>query len=580
MASIQGSLTPMQRLFRLLVTYRIEIRFIILYSIVAGLINLSLPLGIQAIIGLIAGGTISASWGVLVLFVMAGALLAGILRLMQLSLMEHIQRRLFADASAEFALRFPRLNLEQLRHEYMPELANRFFDTLTLQKGLPKLLIDGSAAILQIVFSLLLLSFYHPIFVFFSFILLLVVFLLFCITAPRGVSTSLTESKYKYKLAYWLEELGRVSVTFKLAGENNYPLERADQLTNDYLNARMKHWRILMIQFVSSITFKVLCLGGFLILGSFLVMENELNLGQFVASEILILFVVESVEKLIMLHETGYDVLTAVEKIGQVMDMPIEREDGIRVKEFSKPDEAFSVEMRNLSYTYQDGAAKVLEDINLVIGAGERVVVAGYNGSGKSTLLQILSVVKRDFDGMLMFNGLPKQNLHLRSLREHIGDVSSQEDLFKGTILENITVGNPDISLQRVLEVAEAVGLGDFIREQPRGLETELLPGGKNIPGATISKILLARALSPRPKMLVLEEAISRIAFQDRQRIARYITDRKYNWTLICATSDPLLASLCDRIVILESGKIVFEGNFEALQKTEHYQQLFKVKER
>jgi ABC-type bacteriocin/lantibiotic exporter with double-glycine peptidase domain len=295
----------MQRLFRLLVTYRIEIRFIILYSIVAGLINLSLPLGIQAIIGLIAGGTISASWGVLVLFVMAGALLAGILRLMQLSLMEHIQRRLFADASAEFALRFPRLNLEQLRHEYMPELANRFFDTLTLQKGLPKLLIDGSAAILQIVFSLLLLSFYHPIFVFFSFILLLVVFLLFCITAPRGVSTSLTESKYKYKLAYWLEELGRVSVTFKLAGENNYPLERADQLTNDYLNARMKHWRILMIQFVSSITFKVLCLGGFLILGSFLVMENELNLGQFVASEILILFVVESVDKLIMLHETG-----------------------------------------------------------------------------------------------------------------------------------------------------------------------------------------------------------------------------------------------------------------------------------
>lgn len=580
LASVPGSLTPMQRLARLLVSYRKEIRFIVLYSIVAGLINLSLPLGIQAIIGLIAGGAISASWVVLVLFVMAGALLAGILRLMQLSLMEYMQRRLFADSSTEFSLRFPRLNLEQLRHEYMPELANRFFDTLTLQKGLPKLLIDGSAAILQILFSLLLLSFYHPIFVVFSSILFLVLFFLFRITAPRGVETSLMESKYKYKLAYWLEELGRVSVTFKLAGENNFPLERADYLTNDYLNARARHWRILLIQFISSIVFKVLCLGGFLVLGSFLVMENQLNVGQFVASEILILFVVESVEKLILLHETGYDVLTATEKIGQVMDMPIEREDGIQVNEFCGPSEALSVEMRNLTYTYREGGPKVLDNLNLKIEAGERVVVTGYNGSGKSTLLQILSVIKRDFTGILMFNGLPKQNLHLRSLREHIGDVSSQEDLFKGTILENITVGNSAISLQRVLEVAEAVGLGDFIREQPRGLDTEILPGGKNIPGATVSKMLLARALAPMPKMLVLEEAISRISFQDRQRIARYITDKRYNWTLVCVTSDPMLAALCDRIIVLDGGKIVFSGNFDAIQKTEHYRQLFRQNEK
>ena len=164
-----SSLTPVQRLLRLLGQFRREIRYIILYAVVAGLINLSLPLGIQAIIGQIAGGGISASWGVLVLFVIVGALLVGVLRLMQLSIMESLQRRIFASSAVEFAVRIPRLNLELLRKEHLPELVNRFFDTLTLQKGLPKILMEGSTAVLQIVFSLMLLSFYHSTFVLFRF---------------------------------------------------------------------------------------------------------------------------------------------------------------------------------------------------------------------------------------------------------------------------------------------------------------------------------------------------------------------------------------------------------------------------
>ena len=234
-------LSPAQRLLRLLAQYRREIRYIILYAVVAGLINLSLPLGIQAIISLIAGGAISASWVVLVLFVSLGALMVGLLRLMQLSIMEFMQRRIFADAAVEFAVRIPRLNLEALRKEHLPELVNRFFDTLTLQKGLPKLLIDGSTAILQIIFSLLLLSFYHPAFVLFSLILIGMLAILFSLTAPKGLQTSLKESKYKYKLAFWLEEVGRVATTFKLAGENRLPLLRADDVTVHYVDARAKH---------------------------------------------------------------------------------------------------------------------------------------------------------------------------------------------------------------------------------------------------------------------------------------------------------------------------------------------------
>lgn len=571
-----NTLTPIKRLFRLVSQFRKELRYIILYAVVAGLINLTLPLGIQAIINQIAGGRINASWVVLVMLVMVGLTFTGILRLMQLSIMEHLQRRIFTSSAIEFAVRIPRLNLEMLRREHLPELVNRFFDTLTLQKGMPKLLIDGSAAVLQIFFSLLLLSFYHASFVLFSVLLMFLLAVMFYWTGPMGIESSLKESKYKYRLAYWLEELGRVATTFKLAGSTPLPLQRADNLTVEYLNARSKHWRVLVWQFAGSITFRVLVIGGFLILGSMLVMENQLNIGQFVASEILVLFVVESVEKLIMLHETGYDVITATEKLAQVSELPVEREDGLRVEEFCT-DAPLAVEMRNLSYQYDDGDSLVLKDINLKINPGEKVLIAGYHGSGKSTLMQILSVLKRDFQGSLLFNGLPKQNLHLRSLREHIGDISSQEDLFKGDILENITLGNPRITIQRVLEICELVGLSEFIRNHPQGINTELLPGGRNTPGSIVSKILIARAIAAKPKMLVLEQPLGALNFRDRLRISQMLTDSSAPWTLVCSSDDPLLASMCQRVVVLKGGEIVFDGTFDDVRQTPHFERVFRA---
>ena len=333
-----------------------------------------------------------------------------------------------------------------------------------------------------------------------------------------------------------------------------------------------------MWQFLSGIAFRVLVLGGFLVLGSLLVMDNQLNIGQFVASEILILFVVDSVEKLIRLHETAYDVLTAIEKIGQVADLPLEREGGLRVEDFCA-DQPLEVELRDLSYQYNDSETPVLKNLNLKIKAGERLALAGYSGSGKSTLMQILSVVKRDFTGSLLFNGLPKQNLHLRSLREHIGDVSSQEDVFKGSILENITLGNEHVTLQRVLEAAEQVGISEFIRNMPDGLNTELLPGGKNIPRSVVTKILVARSIATLPKLLVVEEPQGNLNFRDRLRIAQLLTDKSRPWTLITVTADPLLAALCDRVVVMKSGEVAFDGSFDSLQKTPHYERVFRVSE-
>jgi len=232
--------------------------------------------------------------------------------------------------------------------------------------------------------------------------------------------------------------------------------------------------------------------------------------------------------------------------------------------------------MRNLSYKFQDAAVPVLKNISLKINAGERVAVAGYNASGKSTLMQILSVVRRDFTGSLLFNGLPKQNLDLRSLREHIGDLSSQEDIFKGSIVENITLGNPHISLRHVLDVVEKVGLNTFVRESPQGLDTELMSGGKNSPRSIITKILVARSVAAQPNLLVMEEPLAGLNFRDRLGIAQFLADRNQPWTLVCVTEDPVLAALCDRVLILKDGEINFDGTFEEAQKTKDFERVFR----
>ena len=217
-------LTPLKRFWRLLKPDAKEIRNVYIYSIFNGLINLSLPIGIQAIINLIQGGQVSASWIVLIIFVVAGIALSGIMSVNQLRITENLQQKIFTRAAFEFAYRIPKIKMERLYKHYAPELMNRFFDIVSVQKGLSKIIVDFSTASIQVLFGLILLSIYHPFFIIFSLVLVILVYFIFRYTAQRGLETSLEESKHKYKIAHQLEELARTFMTFKLAGRTELPL--------------------------------------------------------------------------------------------------------------------------------------------------------------------------------------------------------------------------------------------------------------------------------------------------------------------------------------------------------------------
>ncbi len=565
---------PIKRFFRLLKLDKKDITYIYLYAIFAGLIALSLPLGVQAIIGLIAGGSVSSSWMILIGIVTLGTTLAGVLTVMQLSVTETIQQRIFTRSAFDFAYRIPKIKWEAIHKEYAPELVNRFFDTLTVQKGLPKILMDFSTSVLQIFFGLLLLSFYHPFFIFFGLMLVAIVLLIIRLTGPQGLKTSLKESKYKYEVAYWLEELARTMGTFKLAGTSELPLQKTDHLVNGYLDARKAHFRVLVTQYGSLVGFKTLVTMGLLILGSILVIDNRINIGQFVAAEIVIILVMASVEKLILTMEVIYDTLTALDKLGGFTDLDIDREEGIRFEQCDTG-KGIAVELSGVSYRFPDSQEYSLNDIYLNIAAGEKLCVAGYNSSGKSTLLHLIAGVYTDFKGSLTYNKIPFRNLDAVSLRAHIGDHISQEDIFKSSLLENITMGHEGVSLQDAIQAVEQVGLDNFVKKLPGGYETTLLPGGKNLPRNIISKIIFARCLAARPSLLAIEEPFDFLEKEDRERIANLLTANP-NCTLVTVTDDAVMAAKCDRIIIMQAGRIVEEGSFDEISKSKHFENVFK----
>lgn len=567
-------LRPLKRFFRLLELDRKDIYYIYVYALFSGLIALSMPLGVQAVIGLIAGGAMSASLILLVVAVTLGTALSGVLKVMQLTVTETIQRRIFTRSAFDFAYRIPRLKLDKLTRYYPPELVNRFFDTLTLQKGLPKILMDFSTAVLQIAFGLILISFYHPFFVLFGLTLAFILLAILRFSGPGGLETSLKESKFKYEVAYWLEEIARAMSTFKLSGGSTFSLNKTDGLVSSYLDSRKKHFRILLFQYGHIVAFKTLITAGLLFLGSYLVIGNQINIGQFVAAEIVVILVMNSVEKLILSMETIYDVLTALEKLGSVTDLPIEQEKGL---DFGQVDTGHGLTVRaeNLTYRFQDSERDTLDGLCLEVKAGEKLCIAGYNGAGKSTFLQILAGLYTDYQGSISYNGFPLRNLDVNSLRQHISDYSAREDIFRGTILENITFACPDVGIDEVVRVAQSIGLSSFIESLPDGYETMLLPEGRNIPQNIRTRIILARCIISKPRMLAVEGFFYGVEQGDRDMIARYLTSKGQPWTMLAVTDDPVLAARCDRVVIMKEGKIVEEGTFEQVQKGPHFHKAF-----
>lgn len=545
---------PLKRFKNLILIDKQDIYQIFLYSIIAGLISLSLPLGIQSIINFIQAGKVSTSWMVLVLIVVIGVAFVGLLKIMQFRITENLQQKIFVRSSFEFAYRFPKIKFNQLYDQYPPELANRFFDTLTVQKGVSKLLLDSSGAALQIIFGIILLSLYHAFFIFFGLILLILLYLIFKINFNVGLQTSLKESKYKYKIAHWLQEIARNHLSFKSNTTFDYSIHKNDKLVAEYLKQRESHFNVLLKQFIQLTGFKVVITAGLLLIGGILVINQQMNIGQFVAAEIIILSIITAVEKLFSGLELFYDVLTSLEKLGSVVDL--ELEESTENKTYVIDKDNITIETQNISFQYPNAEKETLKNISLAIKPKQHTLIDGENGSGKTTLIRLLARIIEPTTGSIFINNTNYRKFTTLIYRSSIGLVTAQETPFEGTILENITCNNPEIKMDKVNELLDKLKLTDAIKALPKGLDTPISSEGKQINSSTIQKIVLARCIINEPRILFLENPLDKIDEENSKEILDYLSEEQQPWTLVVVSKNNYWKKICKQRIVLENGAL------------------------
>jgi ABC-type bacteriocin/lantibiotic exporter with double-glycine peptidase domain len=435
---------------------------------------------------------------------------------------------------------------QQWDRAYGPELTNRFFDVVTLQKSASALLLDGISIVLQTVIGMAVLAFYHPFLLGFDVVLLaLIGFTVFGL--GRGaVTTAVKESRAKYAVAAWLEELTRHPSAFTMHTGNQFALERADQLAVQWLDARRDHFRILLRQILFALGFQALAATALLGLGGWLVILGELNLGQLVAAELIVMMIVGSFAKLGKHLESFYDLLASVDKLGHLFDLSTEDYDKLFHLRVLEP---AALRVRGLSYQYGENAA--LRNVSFELSPGEVVALVGRAGSGKSTLIDLICGLRSPGSGHIELDGIDLRELRPDSLREHLALARSVE-IFAGTIDENVHLHRPHISALNVRDALETVGLLDELLKFPEGLNTPLRTDGLPLSSSQASRLMLARAMVGRPRLLLIDGTLDGLPDEVAADVLAKLTRDGGAWTLLIVTGRQAIVEACGRAVSLE----------------------------
>jgi ABC-type bacteriocin/lantibiotic exporter with double-glycine peptidase domain len=540
--------SPTRRFFRLLKAERSDIVTLLIFSVFAGLLYLAAPLAVDAVVSNLAfGGQAQPYVQAIVILAIAlfGALaLQAVVSGFQYYISDIIQRRIFVRTAADLAYRLPRVKAEALDNVHAPELVNRFLDVVTAQKSTSLLLLDGINLIFGSLIGMLLLALYHPVLLLFVAVLLGLIVLITWLLGRGAVDTSIAESRMKYDVVNWFEEIAAFPFVFKGPGGYDMAYHRANQLSTEYLNRRAGHFRIVMRQIIGLLILSVFASATLLVVGGWLVISQQITLGQLVASELIMGSIVAAMAKMGKKLEAWYDAMAAMDKLGHIFDLEIEREDG---EQPVRRDGGAEVRGCDVSFGYH-GA--LFEKKSFLIPPGSRAAIIGPHGSGASSLLDILFGLRQPSEGHVSIDGLDLRTWYLEALRESVM-LLRRNEIVDGSVLENLRLGRVDVGLDEIREALERVGLLDILLHRPEGLNLRLKVGGAPLSGNQRTRLLLARAIVQRPRLLLIDELFDSLDGESFKLLETAILDRTMPWTVILATRDHDVTKRCDQVIEL-----------------------------
>lgn len=542
--SSQGGQKPFNRLISLFLPERRDLWILLIFSAIVGLLALATPVAVEVLVNTVAFGRYLQPVIVLALLLFTFLVFAAAMRALIVFVAEVLQRRIFIRVVEDLAFRLPRVQHDEFNNQHGPELTNRFFDVVTVQKSTSTLLLDGVAIVLQTIIGMAVIAFYHPFFLGFDVVLLMLIALAVFGLGRNAVKTAIKESKAKYAVAAWLQELARHTTAFKLNGGQTFALERADDLAVHWLEARRLHFKVVLRQILFVLGLQAVAATALLGLGGWLVVSGEMTLGQLVAAELIVMMILGSFAKLGKHLESFYDLLASIDKLGQLFDLGTEQHDRLFHLREGTP-----AGMRVRSVTLSQNDRPLFSDFSLEIDPGVSTAICGGSGSGKSTLLSLLCGLRSPSRGGIELDDIDIRELRPDSLREHIA-LAGEVAIFHGTILENIHLNRPHINATDVRDALVAVELLDELQDLPDGLNTIVQTHGHRLSRSQAKRLMLARAIVGRPRMLLIDGILDGLSDPMAKRLLNQLQAEK-NWTLVVATTKDHISELCERQVTL-----------------------------
>ncbi len=547
-----SSLEPVERLRRLAALERGDVLTVVVYAVAIGLVSLAVPIAAQSLVNTVALTALLQPIVVLAALVLIGLLAAGVLRTLQYKVVETLQQRFFVRTTHDAVRRLTQADVGAFAEQGAPEVMNRFFDVAIVQKTASTLLLDGLSVLLQGAVSLVLLAFYHPLLLAFDVVLILLIgFTLFGL-GRGGVSTAIKESKAKYATVAWLEEMATAFRAFKSKESAEFAFSRGDDLARAYVEARRKHFRVLLRQTVASYLLQALATAGLLGLGGWLVIAGQLTLGQLVAAELIVTGVLAGVAKFGKYLEAYYDLVASIDKVGAIVDLRREREGGAS---YARPDGPAHLRVDGVAFSY-DGKTQALRDVSFDVPPGARFAVLGTDASGKSTLVDVLYGLRAPSHGRVLLDGVDIRTIPLSDLRRDVALLGGAE-IFDGTVLDNLRLGREHIGAEAIAEALDIVALASEVGDLPDGALTRLGHTGSRLTSSQAARLTIARGLVAGPRLLIIDEALDGLGTETARKVLRGIASAHQATSVVVFTSREEIANAVGRVMRLDRGVLV-----------------------
>jgi putative ABC transport system ATP-binding protein len=538
--------SPLSRLFALLRPDRGDIGAVFVFSMLSGALFLGTPLAVQALVNNVAFGASTPSIAILAgLLALALVSAAGVLAV-QTWIVEIIQRRIFIRLFADLTERLRRISWVVRDKHYNPELVNRFFDVVTIQKGSAQLLLAGIGTLLSIVVGLIVVAFYHPLLLLMGAAISVVALMIILVPLRAGSRSAIRESAAKYEAAAWLEEIATHPITFRTVGSGGLVRQRSLELASQYVSARKSHYRIVFSQIVGALALQALAGTAVLGLGGWLVVQGELTLGQLVAAELIVAVVLQGVAKMGKYAETYYDLIAAVDKVGKLTDLEVEN-DRTGAPLDSPKDRPASISIRRLPLRSPQNAPRTL---SFDVAAGEMVAIMGPSGGGKSHVLETIYGLRPAPSGSVLYDGKSLLDLRLEDYRREVA-FADGAGMLTASVHDNLTLGRDGIDLDDLNRVLDAVGVREELLALPEGLATQLTPTGSPLSTGQVGRILLARLLLMEPRLLLIDRVVDDLSVTDRAGVLATLASLGARCTIILVTNHESVGNLCDRKIDL-----------------------------